>query len=707
MAHPSSAVQAVASPAEVLFSREADTAFRVEYSHILLPLNITFLLTALQMLEEAHATWHNATQSNPINNSTQFANYTIWFLDTPKYYSPTEYRSYYDVHRLRGLKNKARRMADLFTTVDSRVNFYTRNYPDEAHDFLQNRKASSFPAVPKSNYYSGRKTRKRPARSPARSLLLPPAGQSPAINSRTKRGWPLIIAAGVIAILGILAVSFSALYTAKEIKSLHDSLRTDDWSHTYREENIGHSQSAIAHFLDKAVALYDHRWSDYRDGIATTIVLDAIERRLAVFDNAIACGLDRRVSPEHFLDVDLPRTAARIERHGLALGMVPLANHVSDWLQFEATLVATDYGLDVLMHVPLYDPSSLLHIYRFHPLPVPLEHGLHLSIDPAPYTHLAIDQTGEYYKALSLAELSACRKIGLFRLCDLGSVVRLSPARAANVPEGPPHADPELCLWALFSRDFATAGSACNSHLAFAHSAMAQVGPRSFASYSTTAHRGTITCHNSSNPHMAFTVNGLKKVTIPFGCWAETDTHRFTAADHSLTRQEDTFSVSYDWETPIGLLTRNLNLTAFVSLHNESSALVGQVDNAISLNHAAAMVETARLAAIKEDPTPLQTIEALPGEIVEDIAAVPGEVGDWTLKAIHSAFSPYVSLVICLALIVPAYVLIFRLRAELAATKMHAMAPLAPNYQPLIIHAAEPMSRSDRMTYRELLMADK
>ena len=689
-------VATVSSPAEVLFSREADTAYRMEYVHILLPLNVTFLLAVLDTLEEKHRIWHNKTQSDYMPDSDRFRNYTPWFLDNPKRHDPTTQQSTVQIMRLHGLRRKATFISDLFSTVDTQMDTYTRNFPSEAHDFLRNNRPYTFPAASKT-YYDGKRPRKRTRRHPIHALHLPPVGQAPHLLSRVPRN-PAYIVAGIVAIIGIIAVTFSSLYTAREIKKLHDSLITDDWSHTYREEHLGQSQSAIMHLLNKAIQLYDHNWADYRDGIATTVVLDAVERRLGMFDHALACGLDRRVSPAHFLDVDLPRTAARIERHALALGMVPLAHHVSDWLQFEASLVATDYGLDVIMHVPMYDPSSLLHIYRFHPLPIPLDHGLHLQLDPAPFTHLAIDASSSYFRALSLAQISACRQIGLFRLCDLGSVVRIAPDQSTSAAIA--HIDPELCLWALFSRDFKTAGTVCDSNIGVATSAMAQVGPRTFASYSTTAHRGMVTCHNSSNPHLAFTVNGLKKVTIPFGCWAETDTHRFTAADHSLSRTADTFSLSYDWETPISLLTRNLNITAFAELRNESRTLVGQVDALVSLNHAAALVERKRLASTTEDPTPLDQLRAIPGNAVDSVKT-------WTLDAIHSTFGPSAALVLAAILIFPAYVLLFRQRAELIALRaLVTSRGSSAQMQPLIIQTAPAPRIADRMTYRELFMDD-
>jgi hypothetical protein len=66
------------------------------------------------------------------------------------------------------------------------------------------------------------------------------------------------------------------------------------------------------------------------------------------------------------------------------------------------------------------DMKSALMIWEHHILPIPLDHGLYLNMGPAEYTHLAVTQDHNLYRAMTRAEFNTFRRVGKFYLCDRG-----------------------------------------------------------------------------------------------------------------------------------------------------------------------------------------------------------------------------------------------------------------------------------------------
>jgi hypothetical protein len=198
--------------------------------------------------------------------------------------------------------------------------------------------------------------------------------------------------------------------------------------------------------------------------------------------------------------------------------------------------VAGQEGFSTLVHVPLIDMKSALTIWEHHILPIPLSHGLYLNLGPAEYTHLAVTQNLELYRAMTRAEFNTCRRVGEFYLCDRGLVVTKAPKLEAPPP---PWKDPALCLFALFARRFELARETCQTTIGGTESAMRMVLPNSFESYNNAAHRGLVTCQGTDlggRETKSFTASGLTKITLPHGCTAKTDTHIFAAANDGFSR---------------------------------------------------------------------------------------------------------------------------------------------------------------------------
>jgi hypothetical protein len=88
------------------------------------------------------------------------------------------------------------------------------------------------------------------------------------------------------------------------------------------------------------------------------------------------------VSVAAFTQLDYGRVALKVERDARAVGLEPVARHLSDYLQMEPSFVAGPEGFSTMVHVPLIDMKSALTIWEHHILPIPLDHGLYLNMGP-------------------------------------------------------------------------------------------------------------------------------------------------------------------------------------------------------------------------------------------------------------------------------------------------------------------------------------
>jgi hypothetical protein len=250
------------------------------------------------------------------------------------------------------------------------------------------------------------------------------------------------------------------------------------------------------------------------------------------------------VSVAAFTKLNYARVALKINRDARAVGLDPVARHLSDYLQMETSFIAGPAGFSTMVHVPLIDMKLALTIWEHHILPIPLDHGLYLNMGPAQYTHLAVTQDHKLYRAMTRAEFNTCRQVGEFYLCDQGLVVTKAPKSEALPP---PWKDPALCLFALFARRFTLAKETCRTTIGGTDSAMRMVLPNSFGSYAGRAHKGLVTCHGEEAGKLetkSFTASGLTKITLPNGCTAETDTHIFAAAHDGFDRAENDYIVA-------------------------------------------------------------------------------------------------------------------------------------------------------------------
>jgi hypothetical protein len=90
----------------------------------------------------------------------------------------------------------------------------------------------------------------------------------------------------------------------------------------------------------------------------------------------------------------------------------------------------------------------------------------------------------------------------------------------------------------------------------------------------------------------AFTANGLRKITLPHRCTAETSTHIFAAANDCCSRSDSNYTISYKWPFGLLTLTPGLNTKVFSKLLMNMSSLKNRTPHNIPLDTALQSVAT-------------------------------------------------------------------------------------------------------------------
>jgi hypothetical protein len=321
-------------------------------------------------------------------------------------------------------------------------------------------------------------------------------------------------------------------------------------------QHQAYSQKELAQLVQGTVNIANDRWSDLEATQHHSQALYVAERRVANMETIMTAALNKQISPAIFNDVDINKTAQMIDQYANDNNMVPVAHFFTDFLQMEASFVASDDGYKIYLHVPLMGKSSGMHIYKHSRLPIPLADGFHALIE-GPNSYLAVDGPGTLFKAMTADDLANCRRMGEHYVCERGNVVRRAPA--AHVTNF--YKDPELCLWALFNEKYTIASATCDISVNIATNSVIQLSANKFAMYTADPHQGKIHCRNTSTSFPRnFQLNKLSTITLPAGCTARTNSHVFAAADTACTRPAEDWAVGYKWAFDhVKSLTRGLD----------------------------------------------------------------------------------------------------------------------------------------------------
>ena len=202
-------------------------------------------------------------------------------------------------------------------------------------------------------------------------------------------------------------------------------------------------------------------------------------------------------------------------------------------------------GLKIVTSVPCFNPKLMMDIYLFSPMPLPVNGELTLQIKPGQGRYLLINEDRSLFRTMTETEYNTCRSLGDFKYCDLHSVYFKSPVMANQ--DKFVERDEDICMLSLFTRKFATAKKTCDFTIGTNKKVIKQVGPQSFAVFSSTPDNGNIRCSGSTNDHQIISTGGLKTIQLGPGCRGETDEHIFASTDPLFRNPSDVKQISYDW----------------------------------------------------------------------------------------------------------------------------------------------------------------
>jgi hypothetical protein len=278
---------------------------------------------------------------------------------------------------------------------------------------------------------------------------------------RAKRFEPVTIVIAFVS--AVITASVATIFTAVELDKLRAKQQKADNTAKLglmASKEISNSQVELICLTAEVTNALDAAWGSIDTINHVLLVCDVADKQVGVMESAMQAAMGGHVSVAAFTELNYPRVALKINRDARAVGLDPVARHLSDYLQMETSFVAGPDGFSTMVHVPLIDMKLALTIWEHHILPIPLDHGLNLNMGPAEYTHLAVTQDHKRYRAMTRAEFNTCCRVGEFYLCDRELVVTKAPKSEAPPP---PCKDPALCLFALFARRFTLAKETCRT----------------------------------------------------------------------------------------------------------------------------------------------------------------------------------------------------------------------------------------------------
>jgi endonuclease V-like protein UPF0215 family len=273
----------------------------------------------------------------------------------------------------------------------------------------------------------------------------------------------------------------------------------------------------------------------------------------------IAALAHHRAAPELIETVDLQKLASQVELQANQKGYVVLLNHAVDFLQCEASFLATDNGFNVFLHVPLARPDSVLQVYQHLPMPIPVHENLHLSVDTE-IKFLAIDERKSKFLTMTAGDFAECQSIGKVFLCSNHNLVTKSNLELKTKDEG-------MCLFAIHTHQIQAIKRLCKWKVTVKQDQAIQLSPRQFVVYSQNPVQVIHNCpFDNYTTHRTQQLFGVQRVQVQPDCTVETASHILYGTTTVLQRE---WEVTWSWPHHLSDITGSLNFTAVNQLMTE------------------------------------------------------------------------------------------------------------------------------------------
>jgi hypothetical protein len=302
---------------------------------------------------------------------------------------------------------------------------------------------------------------------------------------------------------------------------------------------------------------------------------DQLEVRWNEFEEIVTTAADSRLSMHAVKERDLFTLKKVVIEATVLRGLRTPVNSALDFLQCPTTFLMADKGIDLVVHIPAAPIGSLLQIFRYVILPLPLEGGM-VATPRLVNTILAIEEGNEAFTIMTDADLLQCRQLGSLYFCPHLNVVRRSPP--ADTVES--EIDEGLCLFFLFTHNVPAALRVCPLTLSTRPDQVRQIARGDFLAISSHDEEATIDCtlqqQGAPRGEVRLFAGTQTNITLPPGCQAIPSRHKFA---NPINGRSETWEATRTFPIPNLDLPPALQNDTIEELQQFAEQFLGQRDD--------------------------------------------------------------------------------------------------------------------------------
>ena len=409
-------------------------------------------------------------------------------------------------------------------------------------------------------------------------------------------------------LIGHIASTFLGIYRVVELEKLklmaaRTERKVDELVFNVNEIRTtmgSHSQhiDAIEHILDGTMKAIDYlTYTHTRMTVVASLVTNAVVHT----SNAMAVTeaiLQKRLSPLMLPPDQMIEVLAEITQMAELKGYRILARSTADMYQCEVSFITHPEGFYIFVHVPMAKQDDTLHLYRHLPIPIEVNPGEMLTINPIKSV-IATDTDRTKFRAIDFSDLADCTKMGSTYMCIDSNFIRFA--------KGTPLVEPSTCVYHLLTENKRMIQQTCPMSVTGPTEDAIAVSATEFFLMSSYDHQGRITCNGEL--HDTFSTRHVAHITMPPGCTARTDSHEVTA---SLDVAVEGKPVAYYWPPPNSAITGALSATQIANFSDSRQALL-EIPKIVEQQHLDKLQrlreETRRIEEAKQDRLVMEELQ--------------------------------------------------------------------------------------------------
>jgi hypothetical protein len=232
--------------------------------------------------------------------------------------------------------------------------------------------------------------------------------------------------------------------------------------------------------------------------------------------NAANAAYAQRVDPNLFYAYHMEQALLALNSKAEKAGYKLLVAHLSDAYQCKTSYLARPDGFQIFIHIPMAIDTDAWHVYRYLPIPIPVDDQSALRIRPR-HDVIAVSPDETQFRTMDAATLAGCDKFGETFLCPNDNTFQQVSVT------GPVEGSEDRCLLYIFTQQFDKVKEVCRSEIQPITDGMYQLSETTFISTSSKTHAGNVKC--ADGKHDSFPAGPLVTLNLRPGCTAFTQTH--------------------------------------------------------------------------------------------------------------------------------------------------------------------------------------